>query len=190
MNCIAFASGEHVSAVWLRCLEAWLANHPEYARQIVHTISGPSMSRARNLTIRTVLADPSVDRVVMMDTDIAFQVDDLQRLLDHDLDVVTGLYVSSEGRKMIGHWDDGTVQWPKPHVDLGSDLMQVDAAGLGFVAIRREVFEKVGTGGWFDIIGTLGEDVSFWRRVAAAGYEIWADPSIKVGHIKQQVLMP
>jgi hypothetical protein len=35
---------------------------------------------------------------------------------------------------------------------------------------------------------TIGEDIYFFNKIKNAGYKIFADPSIKVGHIKTNIL--
>lgn len=36
----------------------------------------------------------------------------------------------------------------------------------------------------------LGEDIAFCKRAQDLGYEIWAEPHVKVGHVGQHVIYP
>ena len=72
-----------------------------------------------------------------------------------------------------------------------------DYTGFGWVLIKNGVFEKLEYP-WFapkmqvfesgDVQDMCGEDVSFCLDAQEAGYEIWADPRIRVGHEKTRVI--
>lgn len=80
-------------------------------------------------------------------------------------------------------------------------LIEVSGLGLGFAVMKREVVEKVAddrpvlisNGGKtpmrevFDLRRTeegnrIGEDIGFFDDVRAAGYKVWLDPMVNVGH--------
>lgn len=67
-------------------------------------------------------------------------------------------------------------------------------AGCGFggilidVQIVRAVFDRYGTA--FFPMRELGEDLTFCKRVAECGFEIWAEPSVHMGHIGHIVVYP
>ena len=67
-------------------------------------------------------------------------------------------------------------------------------AGCGFACvlmvtdILRDVRDKCGT--CFLPTARLGEDLAFCQRAARAGWEIWAEPAAKLGHIGQLVIYP
>ena len=73
----------------------------------------------------------------------------------------------------------------------------VDYTGFGWVLIKNGVFEKLEYP-WFapkmqvfesgDVQDMCGEDVSFCLDAQEAGFEIWADPRIRVGHEKTRVI--
>ena len=75
----------------------------------------------------------------------------------------------------------------------------VDYTGFGWVMIRKGVFEnKEMKYPWFApkmqvfesgaVQDMCGEDVSFCLDAIEAGYEIWCDPRIRVGHEKTRVI--
>ena len=75
----------------------------------------------------------------------------------------------------------------------------VDYTGFGWVMIRKGVFEnKKMKYPWFApkmqvfesgaVQDMCGEDVSFCLDAIEAGYEIWCDPRIRVGHEKTRVI--
>jgi len=73
----------------------------------------------------------------------------------------------------------------------------VDYTGFGWVLIKNGVFEKLPYP-WFapkmqvfesgEVQDMCGEDVSFCLDAMDAGYEIWCDPTIRVGHEKMRVI--
>ena len=76
-------------------------------------------------------------------------------------------------------------------------LFTVDYTGFGWVLIKKGVFENLEYP-WFapkmqvfesgDVQDMCGEDVSFCLDAKEAGYEIWCDPKIRVGHEKTRVI--
>ena len=75
----------------------------------------------------------------------------------------------------------------------------VDYTGFGWLLIKNGVFEHDEMKyPWFapkmqvfesgDVQDMCGEDVSFCLDAKAAGFEIWCDPRIRVGHEKTRVI--
>jgi len=75
----------------------------------------------------------------------------------------------------------------------------VDYAGFGWLMIKHGVFENPEMKyPWFApkmqvfesgaVQDMCGEDVSFCLDAKEAGYEIWCDPRIRVGHEKPRVI--
>ena len=75
----------------------------------------------------------------------------------------------------------------------------VDYAGFGWLLIKNGVFEHEGMPyPWFapkmqvfesgEVQDMCGEDVSFCLDAKEAGFEIWCDPRIRVGHEKTRVI--
>jgi hypothetical protein len=81
-----------------------------------------------------------------------------------------------------------------------NSVAEADAIGFGFVAVKSGVFEKIERP-WFgmlpqvinnskgkQVVLSLGEDVSWCVKARHAGYKIYFDPNVKVGHIKSKEL--
>lgn len=75
------------------------------------------------------------------------------------------------------------------------DLVEVAYTGMGFMLVKRGVFEKLEYP-WFrpiekkigDMVDFTMEDVAFCLRAKEAGFKIFIDPAVKVGHEKNVVL--
>ena len=88
----------------------------------------------------------------------------------------------------------------------GHGLVKVSSMGLGFTLVRRAVIEKVAATKprvndrlngveRVDLFrvdctadgGPRGEDVAFFHDVHEAGFDVWLDPSVKLGHVGTKV---
>ncbi len=72
---------------------------------------------------------------------------------------------------------------------------QVAACGMACCLVAVEVLEAVRAkfGNCFQPMTdpiTYGEDVAFCWRAAQCGFEIWADPAVRVGHVGRTVIWP
>jgi len=169
----------------------------------IHPVCGTSMiTFARNLLVDAFLKSGATD-LLFLDSDINFKASDAIRLLAlaTDYPIVSGV---PRMRKPDGDYlivlhknADGSPTINK----LG--LIKASRVSTSFLMIRREVFEKMQTAhpewwhpshkvkngltAYFDFAvtpeGYMGEDFLFCDRAKDLGYEIWADPSIKLGHM-------
>lgn len=74
-----------------------------------------------------------------------------------------------------------------------SDAFRVDACGFGCVLMKTQVLKDVMTnngGKCFLPEPKLGEDCAFCKRATALGYEIWCEPSARVGHVGAITIWP
>ena len=129
--------------------------------------------------------------------------------------IVSGWYCTEDGRTTsVAHWLDeedfsnnGGVM---NHETLDSiqkrkQPFTVDYAGFGWLLIQKGVFEDFDEKGnkkikypWFapkmqvfesgTVQDMCGEDVSFCLDAKEAGFEIWCDPRIRVGHEKTRII--
>lgn len=158
---------------------------------------GQSPARGRNLIIEQALLNECT-HILFIDDDTAFPPDLFTKLVRWDVDMVTGIYcmrnfphkpiifdiADEEGRCLYRELPD----------DLPNDeLIPLVAAGLGACLIQTSVFEKMERP-WI----TLGElekdhwcdDISFFRRAIDAGFNLWGDPSVLVGHMATVTIYP
>ncbi len=124
--------------------------------------------------------------LLFVDSDMFFPSDALTTLLSHNKDIIGVPY---NKRKFPL---EGTHQLlvETPHPKTG--LVRCLSIGTGLMLIKLAIFEKIpepwfsfGRGSEGELV--LGEDVWLCRTAQDHGFEVWADPNIKVGHIGSYV---
>jgi hypothetical protein len=136
------------------------------------------------------------DKILWIDSDIAFTPDDAMALINSDKDIVSGAYLLASGEvtaypKLLGR------AYTFQEVKEMTELVKIAGCGFGFVAVKSGVFESL-TRPWFQaaMVKTddgfefpmMGEDLSWCKRVTDNGYDIWFDPTIRVTHHKMMKL--
>lgn len=137
------------------------------------------------------------DRLVWIDSDIAWSVEDLERLLSNDLDIVAGVIPMDRsgriGATRFVEGAPGVMSWRD--LMFEEDVLEVDGVSFGFLAVKSGVFEKMPRP-WFKLrdvpvqghdglMVTLGEDYSWCANAKDAGFKIWMDQRVKVTHYKE-----
>jgi len=151
---------------------------------------GYNIDQVRNLIAHWTVG--GYEYLFSVDSDIAFERDTLKKLLAHDKDVVSGLYIQRKvGQHTLEIYEDngrgGVSNMPYERLkDRG--LTQIAGCGFGCVLVKKAVFESVGYPQFeyhsaINHANTISEDVDFCRKVLAKGFTIWADPSIQCRHI-------
>ena len=149
---------------------------------------------ARNLLAQKA-CENGFDRILWIDSDMVFPSYVLQQFMQDDKDIVAGLYFRrsypftpvafSELRRENGILRMKDLEeWP-------NDLFEVDGVGFGCVLMKTDcLFDIAGKEGgvWFTPTNDAGEDAAFCLRAKEYGYEIWVDPTVKLGHVGQTVI--
>lgn len=150
---------------------------------------------ARN-SLAKKACESDFDRILWIDSDMVFNADLFERLsarIDEGYDFVTGLYFSRRMpiipiiyKKVICSQKAGRF-YSEAHeyTDYPKDsLFKVEACGFGGCMMTtkmvKDIAEKFGLP--FSPVLGLGEDLSFCQRATEAGYDIYCDSSIKLGH--------
>lgn len=177
----------------------------------IGSICGCSVvSRARNLLVKDFLESNCTD-LLFIDSDINFEPDDILRLMSWTSDPKKGIVAGvprtrSEHKTYIANldYDDGH------ELTMNSmGLVRATHVATAFMMVRREVFETLVEAHkeWeyydtrtdrvlnavFDFkvteAGYMGEDFLFCDRAREHDYEVWIDPTIKLGHMGVQEYM-
>jgi hypothetical protein len=169
-------------------------------------ISGCSVvSRVRNLIAADFLNSDCTD-LMFIDSDINFDAEDIFRLMAWNSDpkkgIVAGIPVArKKGQVYFSTLDSDDEQ------NIFMDkmgLVRAKRVATAFMMIRREVFEKLRDAhpewvyhdekkqgdemiAFFDFAlkdgQYIGEDYLFCDRAREQGFEVWIDPTIKLGHM-------
>jgi FkbM family methyltransferase len=145
--------------------------------------------------VRNLIADWVVkgyDYLFSVDSDIAFLPNTLSKMLAHDKDIVSGIYIQRKpGEHIIEIYEHtstgGMVNMPFGKLK-GRELTQVAGCGFGCALIKAEVLKTVGYPQFkyysaISMNDTVSEDVDFCRKAGEKGFTIWADPSVLCRHI-------
>jgi len=173
-------------------------------------ISGCSVvSRVRNLIAKDFLASDCTD-LMFIDSDITFNPQDIFRLMAWNTDPKKGIVGGVPVARKKGQVYISTLEQDADGgIYMNSyGLVKAKRIATAFMLIRKDVFEtlrdnhpewkyhddRVVDGhpdkfcySFFDFKSTpegyVGEDYLFCDRATAHGYEVWIDPTIKLGHL-------
>lgn len=144
------------------------------------------------------------DYIMWIDSDIVFNPKQFLDLLKHKKDISSGLYLMEGGQNFacVKDWDEkffeknGHFQFLSPKdIEKDKSLIKVNYVGMGWMLVKKGVFESIKYP-WFEPIRkTIGgytdftmEDVAFCHKAIEQGHDIYVDPNIIVGHEKTVVL--
>ena len=208
---LGYLHGKEVASSFHRSLQdliTWDQTHNAHLLQwgAIKT-EGMGIPDARNMLATQLLESPA-EWLFMVDSDMGFDADSLDRLLEAadptDRPMVGGLAFIQ--RETVSDRQGGfrwrplptMFQWMKhpegkegftPRVHYPADqLVRVHGTGGAFVLIHRSVFEAI-DGSWFDRVPgpdgkMMGEDLSFCVRVAAKDFPIHVHTGIRTTHQK------
>lgn len=174
-----------------------------------NTVVGDALvSRARSI-IASAFLRSDADVLLSIDTDIWFRPQDAITLCEQagGKDIISALYMT---RNM--NTQPALMLPPDEDVlfSQGSPPVEVPFGSTGFMAVHRRVFEKLSEDlplchkGWTDRGANtsfwpfympypipwdgdghmyLSEDWAFCQRARDAGFQVWLDPGIRLGHI-------
>jgi len=162
--------------------------------------------RARNSIVKQALQTDS-DYILMLDDDHILDIHNtqspsegyefLRTLLEHmendpQMGICGALYVQRGGEQLPVVMNEGA--WG-PHfltpMEISGQLQKFDITGGGCMLIRKEIFNKVAEP-WFAPEFEFGTDIQICKKAREAGYTVWCDTSLEIGHVKleRQIVMP
>ena len=146
---------------------------------------------ARN-TLAQKACENGYDRIMFIDSDMIFNGDLYKRLsarLDEGYDFVTGIYFTRRMPILPVIYSDVFMEDNVPtaveYKDYPKDsLFKVSACGFGGCMMTTKMLLDIATkyGLPFSPILGFSEDLSFCIRAREAGYELFCDSTIKMGH--------
>ena len=193
--CICMTLDAYVPSAFLVSFNKIKRNGPDFEVTNIITTQGILTHLAMEEATKIFLEDTKDDWLLYIETDMSHPADIVERLLSHNLPVVSGVqtWKSKPFTPMVYKyrpkvlWGIGDV----PQVKTGpyeaideresnGGLLEVDGVPTGCLMVRRDVFEKIERP-WFSFSeGT--QDFYFCRKVHGAGYSIYCDSSVQCGH--------
>lgn len=171
----------------------------KYRVVIYPTVNIQPLDAARNHCVKEFLeiSNSPDDVLIFNDDDIIPPMDGMERLINHNKDMVGGtcfVMKATDGEYFpypvaLRYNED-----KKFIVYYGKGLEEIDTTGGGFVAIKRKVFESFDEAPYkykYYHDGTLElvADFNFFARAKEKGFELWYDFDLVCDHIKNVSLL-
>lgn len=169
--------------------------------------SSANISNARNGIVRTFLDDTQAEWLWMVDADMQFAPDVIDRLLgeadSESAPIVGGLcFGTDDGRLFatlydLAQEDDEPPHMIRYHAWPEDAMFQVTATGAACLLVHRSVLVAMRARfpepfPWFQegILGgqPSGEDVTFCLRAGVLGFPVFVHTGVQIGHAKTTVL--
>lgn len=140
-----------------------------------------TLAQKRNALVEAMLAATThFSHMLMLDSDMTFPPGMVPRLLAHEKDVVG----------VLARRRNAPYQLIGVPAEPGRGLLRMSTVGGAVLLIRRAVLECVSRP-WFASDPDGGnEDHSFCTKVQAAGFELWADTDLEIGHVTTVAVTP
>lgn len=191
---IGVPSQDLVSAQFAQSL-AMLQRVPDTDTKVMFNI-GSLVYDSRN-TICQAAMHMEADYILWIDSDMVFPPDTLIRLMkdvDEGRDLVSCLcFYRKYPYNPVGYTkltveDDEIKEMVKIKGYPENEIIEMDAVGFGMVLMKTDIlFDVAGQAGghavWFQPTPWAGEDCAFCVRARRAGYKLYLDTGIKIGHM-------
>lgn len=144
---------------------------------------------ARNKIVSEAI-NIGASHLMFIDADTVFPPDGVDTLIERDKDIIGGLYYRRQPPHLptINQQEGNSLIIPKTWDK--SKPFEVFAVATGFMLIKTEVFKKIKPPYFYfgNFHGkAMGEDVYWCWKARRAGFKIWCDPTIELGHIGDYV---
>lgn len=199
---VPYAKHGRITDATINSLKA-LENHHDIETRIILQASS-NIPRARNAMIngeKTNLIKQELsdfDFFLCVDADTGFTVENVEQLLAHDSEIVSGAYPHKHDKsRLTAGWFSDIEGLSPMEKRVGLDatgLFEVDWAGAGFLLIKREVLER-SPYPWFtseevhystkegQCAQLVSEDIGFCMKMRRNGEKILFDADCRVEHV-------
>jgi hypothetical protein len=175
--------------------------------------SGPNLSGSRNGAVSRYLAGSDAEWFWWLDTDMTFEPDTLERLLEHadaeKAPIVGGLCFSVDHQTFFPTLYDFAQIDGKNEVVRYSEwppnaMFQIAATGTACLLVHRTVFERMAAVDpaevpgfstvypWFqerEFMGkAVGEDITFCWRAGILEIPVYVNTGVHIGHVKDYLI--
>ena len=174
------------------CIESMMSlinliSHPGPVDILLNINAATVIHLARNELVRKAL-EHNTEYVLFADSDQVYNPDYHLKLIEADKDIIGAPITKRSIPYTLNislQKENGTFA---PVAEFPEDkIFPIDGIGMGFTLIKTKVFKEMKEP-WFDFLTLpndvrLGEDLSFCHKAKRAGFEIWTDPRLNVGHV-------
>ncbi len=178
---IGISTNRRVKPQTMACLLN-LINYHDYELEFIVASEGYTIAENR-LYIMVQALKRKCSHLLFIDDDMTFEPNVLDRLYAHEKDIVGVVFHSRTLDVKPSIVIDGEVV-----TEIPKELTKVQHVGTGIMLINLGIVKEIPEP-WFYFATfpngqTLkGEDAWFCERAIEAGFEVWVDPTIKVGHL-------
>lgn len=168
------------------------------------------IQRSRSIIASRWYAETASDVLLFVDDDISFEPEDAEKLVAACRErraIVCGAYPVGDASKVaIRGFDGRRIDW-----SYTGGLIEIEYGSTGMMAIHRDVMHALVTSGRYPLChadteyaywpvfacvvapmgktyGELSEDWSFCLRARHHGVPTLLDPTVRVGHVKEQIV--
>jgi GT2 family glycosyltransferase len=178
-----------VDARILTTIERW--DRTDYAETFYAATAFPTLGRDK-IVAYAEYRRPAPTHILFIDSDVLPRHNTLDKLLELDKDIVTGVYPMTTKTGMtwsVAKDDEKMIEIG----ELPDNPFKVKHCGFGVMLVKYKVFEKLEWPYWKNEFepGQIvkGEDIYFCDKVNEAGFDIWCEPKVKCNHIRMTNLM-
>ena len=151
--------------------------------------------------IRNLIAHWAVhfDYLFSVDSDIVLPANTLTKFFNHNVDMVSGVYIqrkpNTEILEIYKHNSQGGVSNVSMQDITPYGLHEIDACGFGCVLIKSDVIKKIQYPQFVytsavDHAGTISEDIYFCKKAKDQGVKIHVDSTVVCNHIGSTIYRP
>lgn len=191
--CIGIPVAGSVGPIFLRTM---LLRMEEWSQtfEIVPVIeSSIPIDEARNKIVQEAINN-KCDYIFFIDSDTIIQRGQLEKLLSHDKDAITGISHMRVSPYFSLIREKVAYRLYSPIEPFGTELMKIDGAGFGCFLIKTAAFDKIEYP-WFrfhffkheDKWRHLGEDLYLCEQLQNANIDIYCDPTVGCVHVGTDV---
>ena len=137
--------------------------------------------------------------LIFIDSDIIWDASAgyLKKMVSRNKDILCGIYAMKQENMRpairtlnVQKWIDAGAKGDKPREYVPKDsVFEISHGGTGWMMIKRECLERIYEKYPYPFMNVIDkgyyqhDDFAFCTRAKELGYKIWADSSIKLGHV-------
>ena len=191
---ICIPTTDFIHAEFVKCLTALIMRLKDDGIKFdVKIMDGTLVHVARDNLAKFAISN-GFTHTLWLDSDMVFSPDLLDDLTFAESDFVSGIYHARRpphGSCIFRSIDPDDIE--RFELDeYPRETFEIDGCGFGCVLLAtyiiRDVMNKFGTA--FTPMKSLGEDLAFCKRAHDAGYKIYCEPGVRLGHIGHITIYP